>query len=82
CNITYKNAGRLRGIVKLVPMDRILLETDAPFLAPQDFRGKRNEPMHVRYAAEEVARIKGLDFHDVAEMTTDNAIRLFGLKKC
>jgi len=82
CNITYKNAGRLREIVKLVPMDRILLETDAPFLAPQDFRGKRNEPMHVRYAAEEVARIKGLDFHDVAEMTTDNAIRLFGLKKC
>ncbi len=82
CNITYKNAGRLREIVKLVPMDRILLETDAPFLAPQDFRGKRNEPMHVRYAAEEVAGIKGLDFHDVAEMTTDNAIRLFGLKKC
>ena len=82
CNITYKNADRLREIVKLVPMDRILIETDAPFLAPQDFRGKRNEPMHVRYVAEEVARIKGLDFHDVAEMTTGNAVRLFGLKKC
>ena len=82
CNVTYKNAGKLREIVKLVPMDRLLLETDAPFLAPQDFRGKRNEPMHVRYAAEEVARIKGLDFNKVAEMTTDNATKLFRLQKC
>jgi len=82
CNITYKNAGKLREIVKLVPMDRLLLETDAPFLAPQDFRGKRNEPMHVRCAAEEVARIKGLDFNKVAEMTTDNATKLFRLQKC
>ena len=82
CNITYKNAGRLREIVKLVPMDRLLLETDAPFLAPQNFRGKRNEPMHVRYAAEEVAKIKGLDFDKVADITTDNAIKLFSLQKC
>jgi TatD DNase family protein len=82
CNITYKNAGKLREIVKLVPMDRLLLETDAPFLAPQNFRGKRNEPMHVRYAAEEVAAIKGLDFNKVAEMTTDNATKLFRLQKC
>ncbi|MEK7868514.1 MAG: TatD family hydrolase, partial [Candidatus Omnitrophota bacterium] len=82
CNITYKNADKLREIVKLVPMDRLLLETDAPFLAPQDFRGKRNEPMHVRYVAEEVARIKGLSFEEVAKITTDNAIRLFRLPKC
>jgi TatD DNase family protein len=82
CNITYKNAGKLREIVKLVPMDRLLLETDAPFLAPQDFRGKRNEPMHVRYVAEEVAAIKGLDFNKVAKMTTDNATALFRLQKC
>ncbi len=82
CNITYKNADKLREIVKLVPMDRLLIETDAPFLAPQDFRGKRNEPMHVRYVAEEVARIKGLSFEEVAKITTDNAIRLFRLPKC
>lgn len=82
CNITYKNAGRLRDVVKLVPMDRLLIETDSPFLAPQDFRGKRNEPMHVRYAAEEVARIKGLDLDEVAEITTNNAARFFGLPKC
>jgi len=82
CNITYKNAGRLRDIIKLAPMDRLLLETDAPFLAPQDFRGKRNEPMHVRYVAEEISRIKGLDFDEVAKITTENAVRLFKLPKC
>ncbi len=79
CNITYKNADRLREIVKLVPMDRLLIETDAPFLAPQNFRGKRNEPMHFRYAAEEIARIKGLNFDEVSKITTDNAIKLFKL---
>jgi len=82
CNITYKNAARLREIVKLVPMDRLLLETDAPFLAPQNFRGKRNEPMHVRYAAEEVAKIKGIDFDEVAKVTAENATGLFKLPKC
>jgi len=82
CNITYKNSGKLRGIVKLVPMDRLLLETDAPYLAPQDFRGARNEPMHVKYAAEEVAKIKGIDFNEVAAVTAENAIRLFNLPKC
>jgi TatD DNase family protein len=82
CNITYRTAERVRGVAKLVPMDRLLLETDAPFLAPQEFRGKRNEPMHVRYVAEEVARIKGIDFSEVARITTDNAIKLFKLQKC
>jgi len=77
CNITYKNAGRLREIVKLAPMDRLLLETDAPFLAPQDFRGKRNEPMHVRYVAEEISKIKDLSFEEVAKITTENAQKLF-----
>lgn len=79
CNITYKNADKLREIVKLVPIDRLLLETDAPFLAPQALRGKRNEPVYVRYAAEEVARIKGISFEEVAKMTTENAIKLFRL---
>ncbi|MDP2921757.1 MAG: TatD family hydrolase [Candidatus Omnitrophota bacterium] len=79
CNITYKNAERLRGVAKSVPMDRLLLETDAPFLAPQEFRGKRNEPMRVKYAAEEIARIKGLSFEEVARITTDNAKVLFKL---
>ncbi len=80
CNVTYKNADKLREIVKLVPMGRLLIETDAPFLAPKDFRGKRNEPMHVKYVAEEVARIKGLSFEEVANMTTENAKKLFKLE--
>jgi TatD DNase family protein len=81
CNITYKNAASLREVARLVPMDRLLIETDAPFLAPQDFRGKRNEPMHVKYVAEKIAEIQDLDFHKVAEITTNNAIKFFGLKK-
>ncbi len=77
CNITYKNADRLREIVKLAPMDRLLIETDAPFLAPKDFRGKRNEPMYVKYVAEEISKIKGLSFEEVANITTKNAEQLF-----
>lgn len=82
CNITYKNAGKLREIVKLVPMDRLLIETDAPYLSPQDFRGRRNEPMYVKYVAEEIARIKGIDFNEAANATAENAVRLFKLPKC
>jgi TatD DNase family protein len=80
CNLTFKNAQRLREIAKKVPLDRLLLETDAPFLAPQIFRGRRNEPAYVKYLAEEIAKIKGLGFEEVARVTTDNAKRLFGIK--
>ncbi len=79
CNITFKNAGRLREVAKIVPLDRLLLETDAPFLAPQVFRGMRNEPCYVKYLAEELSRIKGIGLEEVSEITTDNARRLFGL---
>lgn len=81
CNLTFKNANRLREVARLVPMDRLLLETDAPFLAPQIFRGRRNEPAYVRYLAQEIARIKGLSFEEVGKITTDNAKRLFGLER-
>lgn len=80
CNLTFKNAYGLREVAKLVPMDRLLLETDAPFLAPQVFRGKRNEPAYIKYLAEEVAKIKGLSFEEVSNITTKNACRFFGLK--
>lgn len=80
CNLTFKNAGGLRDVAKLVPIDRLLLETDAPFLAPQAFRGKRNEPRYVRYLAEELSRIKGVSFEQVADTTTKNAIGLFKLE--
>jgi len=79
CNLTFKNAGRLRLLAEKVPLERLLLETDSPFLAPQPFRGSRNEPAYIRYLAEEIARIKNLSVEEVADITTKNACRLFGL---
>ncbi|MFH1782798.1 MAG: TatD family hydrolase [Candidatus Omnitrophota bacterium] len=80
CNITFKNAGDLREVAKLVPMDRLMLETDAPFLAPQVFRGKRNEPSYVKYLCQALADIKGLDYKEIARITTATAKTLFKLK--
>jgi TatD DNase family protein len=77
--VTFKTAGSIREAVRLVPDDRLLVETDAPFLAPVPFRGKRNEPAHVRLVAETVAEVRGQPFAEVAERTTANARRLFGL---
>jgi len=80
CNITYKKADSLREMVKLVPMDRLMLETDAPYLSPEGFRGLRNEPMQVRLLAEFVARLKNSTLEEVANKTTENAVRFFRLK--
>lgn len=77
CNITYKKADGLRGIVKLAPLDRLLLETDAPYLSPEGFRGKRNEPAHIRLLAEVVAGLKGVKPEGIAKATTENARRFF-----
>lgn len=67
----------LRDVARWAPLDRILVETDAPYLAPVPMRGKRNLPEYVRYVAEEIARLKGLSFDEAAEATTANAFRLF-----
>jgi len=80
CNLTYKKADNLRELAGLVPQERLLLETDCPFLAPQDFRGKRNEPAYVKYLAEELARIRNSSVEKIAEVTTTNAKRLFKLE--
>lgn len=80
CNITYKNAGSLRNLVKLVPLERLLLETDAPYLSPQALRGRRNEPAYVKYLAQEVGRIKEVGLDEVARITTDNARVFFNIK--
>ncbi|MFB3884071.1 MAG: TatD family hydrolase [Thermodesulfobacteriota bacterium] len=79
-SITFKNAERLREIVKKLPLDALLVETDAPFITPEPFRGKRNEPGYVRYTAQKVAEVKGIPFEKVAEMTTENALRVYRLK--
>lgn len=79
-SITYKNAELFRQIVKKLPLESLLVETDAPFLTPVPFRGKRNEPGYVRYTAEKVAEIKKVSIEKVSEATTANAFRVFRLK--
>ena len=66
--------------IKFIPLDRILLETDAPYVAPQAYRGKRNEPLYIEEVAKKIAQILDKDFEEIAEQTTKNAIKVFGLK--
>lgn len=74
--VTYRNARNLTDVVKYVPDDRLLIETDCPYLTPEPFRGKRNDSSFVRLVAEKIAEIKGESFEKVAEVTTTNAKRL------
>lgn len=73
--ITFTN--QYDDIIKKLPMDKIMVETDSPYLTPVPFRGKRNEPLYVKYIAQRIAEIKGIDFEKVAEETTNNAKNLF-----
>ncbi len=75
--VTFKNAAELKEVARMVPLDRLLVETDSPYLAPVPHRGKTNEPAYVRHVAEEVARLKNVSFEQVAVATTDNFFRLF-----
>ncbi|MEW5890186.1 MAG: TatD family hydrolase [Pseudomonadota bacterium] len=75
--VTFKNATALREVAAAVPLERMLVETDSPYLAPVPYRGKTNEPAHVQFVAAEIARVKGLPFEAVAEATTANFHRLF-----
>ena len=75
--VTFKNAEELREIARDVPLDRLLVETDAPYLAPMPLRGKRNEPAFVAHTARFVAELKGVDEAELAHITTDNFFRLF-----
>ncbi|HET9625409.1 MAG TPA: TatD family hydrolase [Kofleriaceae bacterium] len=77
--VTYKNAQDLRDAVPCVPRDRLLIETDCPYLAPIPKRGKRNEPSFITHTAEVVARCAGMNFDELAEITTANACRVFRL---
>jgi TatD DNase family protein len=75
--VTFKNAEALRQVAKTVPLDRLLVETDAPYLAPMPMRGKRNEPGFVRHTAAYVADMLGIPFAELAQRTTANFERLF-----
>jgi TatD DNase family protein len=75
--ITFKNAEPLRQVVQQVPLERMFVETDSPYLTPVPHRGKRNEPAYVRLVAETVATVKGISLEDVARVTTENVQNLF-----
>lgn len=75
--ITFKNSKNAPEIIKMVPMDRILIETDSPYLSPEPNRGKRNDCRNVRYVAQKIADVKGLTIEEVAQKTYENAIRIF-----
>ena len=76
--VTFKSARELKEVAKLVPLNRILIETDSPYLAPAPHRGKTNEPAWVLHVAEEIARLRGISSEAVGQATTDNFFRLFG----
>ena len=75
--LTFKRSDELRQTVQKLPLDRLLLETDSPYLAPEPFRGRRNEPAHVALVAARLAEIRGVEIDDIARATTDNFFRLF-----
>lgn len=75
--VTFKNADALRAVVAQIPLDRLLVETDCPYLAPIPFRGKRNEPAHVVHTAKKLAEVKGVAEEEMAQASTDNFMRLF-----
>ncbi|MBQ1867129.1 MULTISPECIES: TatD family hydrolase [Selenomonas] len=77
--LTFKNAAKLPEIVQKFPLERLLVETDAPYMAPVPMRGKQNEPAFVRFVAEKVAEIKGISLETVAKQTSQNAEELYGL---
>ncbi|QTN01245.1 YchF/TatD family DNA exonuclease [Sediminibacillus dalangtanensis] len=75
--VTFKNATDPKEVAKVVPLDRLLVETDCPFLAPHPNRGKRNEPAYVKLVAEKIAELKEISFEEVSDATTNNAFKLF-----
>ncbi|MFE4814216.1 TatD family hydrolase [Peribacillus simplex] len=77
--VTFKNAKKPKEVAAAVPLDRLLIETDCPYLAPHPYRGKRNEPSYVKLVAEQIAEIKQLTLEEVSQATTENAKKLFGI---
>ncbi len=76
---TFKNAKNVQEVIKFLPLNKIMLETDCPYMTPEPYRGKRNEPKNVVYVADAIARIKGVSIEEVARVTTENAKRMFRL---
>ena len=79
--VTFLNGHKPKEVAKIVPIDRLLIETDAPYLSPHPFRGKTNEPARVKLVAEEIARLRNISYEQLAKHTTINAYRLFKIKE-
>lgn len=77
--VTFKNGKKMKEVVEALPIERILLETDCPYLAPEPNRGKRNSSLNLPYIAQKIAEIKGLSYEEVIEITTKNAERMYQL---
>lgn len=78
--ITFDKTGKSEEVLKNLPLDSILIETDSPYLAPEPYRGKRNQPQYVKHVAEKIAAVKGFTYEEVEKMTFENATRLFNLQ--
>ena len=75
--VTFKNSKNANEIISMVPNDRILIETDSPYLSPEPLRGKRNDPRNVKYIARKISEVKGITLEEVADITYNNAKRIF-----
>lgn len=78
--VTFKNGKKLKEVAEVVPLERILLETDCPYLAPEPYRGKRNSSLYIPHVAEEIARLKNMDYEEVIRVTENNGKTLFGIE--
>lgn len=78
--LTFKNSKKLKTVIEKIPIDKIVIETDSPYLTPEPFRGKRNEPIYVKYVAQKIAEIKNISLDDVIKITTENAKKLYDIK--
>lgn len=77
--VTFKNAVKMKDVAREVPIDKLVLETDSPYLTPVPFRGKQNKPAYVKYVAEEIAKIREMPYEELVDITTTNAERFFGI---
>ncbi len=78
--VTFKNSKNASEIIELVPQDKILIETDSPYLSPEPHRGKRNDPRNVRYIAQKIAEVKQIPIEEIAKLTYENTCRIFNIR--